>query len=251
VPDDNATVRRLFPTPDPEPLSDQAILDAYPADRPVLRVNFVSSVDGAVTLDGRSGGLGDAADRRVFGLLRVACDAVLVGAGTVRIEQYGAMVLPRRLQTLRVAQGRDESPVLIVVSHSLDLDPAHPLFTEAPHRPVLITTTPTAHREGARFEAVADVLAAGEGAVDLGAAMAELARRGLTQILSEGGPHLLGSLAAADLVDELCLTIAPMLVGSGPGRIVTGMPSPVRNMALAHVLAAGHELLLRYVRPVT
>jgi riboflavin-specific deaminase-like protein len=246
VPDDQAEVRRLWPAPGTGPLNDDDLRAAYavPDDRPMLRVNFVSSVDGAVTLDGRSGGLGDAADRRVFGLLRVACDAVLVGAGTVRVEGYGPMSLPARLRKLRPGQ---DDPVLVVVSRRLDLDPSHPLFTQADRRPVLITTE--AQRDDPRFAAAADVLGCGHDEVDLAAALPELHRRGLTHILCEGGPHLFGTLAAADLVDELCLTFAPKLVGSGPGRITAGPPFAVRSLALAHVLAAGDELLLRYTRP--
>jgi riboflavin-specific deaminase-like protein len=248
VPDDQAAVRRLWPAPDTSPLDDDALLAAYavPDDRPTLRVNFVSSVDGAVTLEGRSGGLGDAADRRVFGLLRVACDAVLVGAGTVRVEGYGPMGLPARLRKLRPAQ---DDPVLVVVSRRLDLEPSHPLFTQAARRPVLITTE--ARRDDPRFAAAADVLGYGQDQVDLAAALAELHRRGLTHILCEGGPHLFGTLAAADLVDELCLTFAPKLVGSGPGRITAGPPFAVHSLDLALVLAAGDELLLRYTRPTS
>jgi riboflavin biosynthesis pyrimidine reductase len=249
----NDGVRRLWPAPEPQSLDDHDVLAAYPMPdgRPLLRVNFVSSVDGAVTLEGRSGGLGDAADRRVFNLLRVACDAVLVGAGTVRIERYGPMVLAERLRRLRRELGREADPVFAVVSRGLDLDPAHPLFTEAPRRPVLLTTPSSARRDGERFAAVADVLSCGttDTEIDLGEAVAELSRRGLPHILCEGGPHLFAALVAADLVDELCLTFAPKLIGPGPGRIVAGYPSPVRSLALAQVLAAGDELFLHYTRP--
>jgi riboflavin biosynthesis pyrimidine reductase len=247
---DDPTVRRLWPAPASGPLDDEEILDAYPMPegRQRLRVNFVSSVDGAVTIEGRSGGLGDAADRRIFGLLRVACDAVLVAAGTVRAEQYGPMTVDESLRALRREQGRTADPVLVLVTRALELDPQAPLFTQATHRPIVVTTEATVRKVGARFAAVADVVGLGEQDVDLAAAVAELTKRGLPHVLSEGGPQLLGSLIAADLVDELCLTFAPKLVGAGPGRIVAGPPSPVRAVGLAQILTAGDELFLRYTR---
>ncbi len=249
VPDD-AHLRRLWPSPDPGPLRDEEILDAYPMPEghARLRVNFVASADGAVTLDGRSGGLGGPGDRRVFGLLRVACDAILVGAGTVRVEGYGPMTLSSRLRDLRREQGRDADPVLVVATRRFDLDPAAPLFTQAPRRPIIVTTEPAARRAAADFAPVADRLGGGTQEVDLAAAVADLTKRGLPHVLCEGGPHLLGSLLAADLVDELCLTVAPKMTGPGAGRIIAGPTSPVRDLALSQLLAAGDELFLHYAR---
>lgn len=251
MPTDASQIRRLWPSADSEPLSDAALLDAYPMpeDQPWLRVNFVSSVDGAVTVDGRSGGLGGAGDRRLFGLLRVACDAVLVGAGTVRVEGYGPMALSERLRSLRRDLGRTADPVQVVVTRRLQLRPDDALFTQAPHRPVIITTDASASRAGADFAAVADVVGHGADQVDLAAALADLAKRGLPHILCEGGPHLFGSLVAAHLVDELCLTLAPKLAGAGAGRIVAGPPSSVRSLSLDQILAGDDELFLRYSRP--
>jgi riboflavin biosynthesis pyrimidine reductase len=249
VPDD-ARVRRLWPSPDPGPLRDEEILDAYlmPEGHARLRVNFVSSVDGAVTVEGRSGGLGGPGDRRVFGLLRVACDAVLVGAGTIRVEGYGPMALSPRLRELRREQGRDPDPVLVIATRHFDLDPDAALFTEAPRRPILLSTEPAARDATERFAPVADIIGVGTVDCAMSAALADLTKRGLPHVLCEGGPHLLGSLLAADLVDELCLTVAPKLTGPGAGRIVAGPPSPVRDMALQQVLAAGDELFLHYGR---
>ena len=247
---DDAHVRRLWPSPDPGPLRDEEILDAYvmPEGHARLRVNFVASVDGAVTLGGRSGGLGGPGDRRIFGLLRVACDAILVGAGTVRVEGYGPMKLPSRLRDLRREQGRDADPVLVIATRRFDLDPTAPLFTEAPRRPVIITTEPAARSAAADFAAVADLVGVGTQECDLGAALADLTKRGLPHVLCEGGPHLLGTLLAADLVDELCLTVAPKLTGPGADRIIAGPLSPVRDLALSQLLAANDELFLHYGR---
>jgi riboflavin biosynthesis pyrimidine reductase len=95
---------------------------------------------------------------------------------------------------------------------------------------------------------VAEILTAGEQEVDLAAAVADLHARGATQLLSEGGPHLLGAMIAADLVDELCLTVSPLLAGGAAGRIATGPPGPPRSMLLRHVLAEDDMLFLRYAR---
>lgn len=232
-------------------MSDEEILDAYPTpdNQTLLRVNFISSVDGAVTIEGRSAPLGGPGDRKILGLLRVNCDAVMVAAGTVRVEGYSPLRTDEARRRLRVARGRTADPVLVLVTRRLDFDPADPRFTQAPLRPVIVTTEQTAQRVGDRFADVADVLGVGATEVDLAAAVEALAERGLRHLLCEGGPHLLGSVLEADLVDELCLTLAPKLVGPGPGRIVAGPPGQVRAMALNQVLAAGDELLLRYVRP--
>jgi riboflavin biosynthesis pyrimidine reductase len=248
---DKSQVRRLWPSPDPGPLRDEEILDAYhsPDGHALVRANFVSSVDGAVTVDGRSGGLGGPGDRRIFGLLRAACDAILVGAGTVRVEGYGPMALAEPLRALRREQGRAADPVLAIVTRKLDLDPGAALFAEAPRRPIIVTTEPAARRAADTFAPVAELIGVGQDEVDLAAAHAELVKLGLPHVLCEGGPQLLGSLLAADLVDELDLTLAPKITGPGAGRIVAGPPSPVRDLALRHVLAAGDELFLRYARP--
>nr|WP_254072243.1 pyrimidine reductase family protein [Rathayibacter sp. VKM Ac-2857] len=212
-----------------------------------LRVNFVSSIDGAVTREGVSGALGDEADLRVFDLLRRLADVVLVAAGTVRTEGYGPMVLGDEPAAARAAAGQPPHPVFAIVSGSLDLDPASRIFTEAPVRPIVVTTGASPERRRAELAEVADVLICGEDALDAGRMRAELAARGLGRIHCEGGPGLLGTLLAADAVDELCLTISPSLESGDAGRIARGPATP-RDLRLAHVLAAGDTLLLRYLR---
>lgn len=243
---DNLPIRRLWP--DGGILDDTALADSYarPA-APTLRVNFVGSLDGAVELAGYSAGLSSPADKRVFGVLRMLCDALVVAAGTMRHEGYRAVRLDAHRRAWRRAHGLAEYPTLVVVSGSLDLDPAAPVFANAPVRPVVLT-----HRHAdppAGLTAVAEVLPCGDTEVDLTAGLAELRRRGHQQLLCEGGPRLFGALTAADLVDELCLTVAPLLAGPGAGRITAGPPSPPRGMALAHVLVADDDtLMLRYRR---
>ena len=229
-------------------LSDEDLIEAYgrPPD-PTLRANFVSSADGAVTLDGFSAGLSGGPDKRVFGLLRMLCDALLVGAGTLRDEGYGPVRLSEERRSWRRANGLHPYPTPVVVSARLDLDPASDFFANAPVRPLVLTpeigpAVPTG------LDDVAEVIRVGDTQVDCLAARALLHERGLAQILCEGGPSLFRALIAVDAVDELCLTVSPLLAGPGAGRIVLGAPTPTRRLTLRHVLEADGALLLRYVR---
>jgi riboflavin biosynthesis pyrimidine reductase len=229
-----------------------ALRDAYALDRarPTVRMNFVSSVDGAVEVDGHSRGLSSELDKRVFFVLRGYADAVMVGAGTLRHEGYGPVRSAGAALSWRRSHGLSDHPTLVIVSESLHLDPGDAVFAEAPVRPVVLTNgaAPVDRRD--RLAAVADVIAFGDAAgTDLAAGLGELHRRGLSQILCEGGPHLFASLLSAGLVDELCLTISPMLVGPGPDRIVTGeaIDKPA-DLRLVHAIVAGDEILTRYAR---
>jgi len=230
--------------PDDTGLDDTALAAhyAYPdgLTAPYVRVNFVTSADGAASMEGRSGGLGSAADRRVFGILRRLADVVLAGAGTVRSENYGGARKP----TL----GRDTPPPIAVVTGSADLDPAGRLFTETVVPPIILTLgTAPAQRRDALVAAGGDVVVLERLTPDL--VLAELARRGLHQVLCEGGPMLFGSLVAADAVDELCLTISPLLAGGTAGRIASGPPgTEPRAMELAGALHEAGTVLLRYRR---
>ncbi|HEX2772388.1 MAG TPA: pyrimidine reductase family protein [Micromonosporaceae bacterium] len=240
-------IRRLWPDPSAPALDDAALADLYSrSQRPHLRANFVSSVDGAVALDGHSAGLSGPADKRVFGVLRMLCDALLVGAGTLRHESYRAVRLDARRRAWRRDNGLPEFPTLVVVSRSLHLDPAQAAFADAPVRPLVLTTAKAVPPPG--LTEVAEVLPLPGDEVDPAAALAELHRRGLDQVLCEGGPRLFGALTAADLVDELCLTVSPQLAGAGADRIILGPQGPSHPLRLAHVLAADNVLMLRYVR---
>jgi riboflavin biosynthesis pyrimidine reductase len=243
-------MRRLLPTP-----SDRVeTLEAYalPDDgRAHLRVNMVSSVDGAAAVEGRVGILSGTADGALLHELRSLCDVLLVGAGTIRAEGYGPLELTDEQQRRRVEAGQAAVPRLAVLTRSLALDLTAPVFTEATARPLLITTerAPAELRDEAAK--VADVVVAGGGDVDLAAALADLAARGLPRILSEGGPHVLSAMFAADLVDELCLAVAPVVTAGGELRITAGPALvPPRPMHLGHVLEQDEFLFLRYTRPV-
>lgn len=241
-------ISRVWPTPATGPLTDAELAALYGrADRPHLRVNFVASADGAVTLDGYSAGLSGEPDKRVFGLLRMLCDGLVVAAGTLRHEGYRAVRLSEPRRAWRREHGLTEYPTLVVVSGSLQLDPAQAAFADAPVRPLVLTRAAAEPPPG--LAEVAELIRCGDDRVDLATGLAELRRRGLNQLLCEGGPYLFGALTAADLVDELCLTVAPLLAGAGPGRITAGDASPPRELPLRHALAADDgTLMLRYAR---
>ncbi len=255
-----AWVRQIYPTE--AALADDALAARYaypdlaaPGSGHWLRANMVASLDGAATLLGRSGGLSSEADRQVFAMLRAITDVILVGAGTVRAERYGPVrPASEGLRWAWLREGRAPSPPIAVVTRRLDLDLGSPLVAGAPGhaRTILITTQlcPPARRAAAAR--TADVVVAGDASVDIPAAVAGLAKRGHRRILAEGGPHLLGQIAGAGLLDELCLTVSPLLAGPGAGRIMQGAPLPhgagARPLTLAHVLADEGYLFCRYLR---
>ncbi|MBB5872485.1 riboflavin biosynthesis pyrimidine reductase [Allocatelliglobosispora scoriae] len=250
-------------------LTDDELADLYPRTGG-LRVNFVTSADGAIEVDGLSAGLSSEADKRVFRLLRMACDGLLVGAGTFRTEGYRPLTLDPARRAWRSARGLPAYPRLIVVSASLDLDPAHPALAHAPIRPLIVTSAPvrgvSERSEGAPQDAqigtvpveaathpltaVADLLPLGTptGALDLQETVTALHALGLRELLCEGGARLLGALTAADLVDELCLTLSPVLAGPGSGRMTAGAAATPVAMRMIHLIPAGDMALLRYVR---
>ncbi|MBB4684707.1 pyrimidine reductase family protein [Amycolatopsis jiangsuensis] len=219
----------------------------YPDGRaqPFVQVNFVTSADGAVAVDELSAGLSSPPDRRVFLLARDLADVVLVGAGTAIAENYrGARTNPARTAR-RERLGRAPVPPIAVVTRSGRLDPAAPLFTDTRVPPIVITTA----LADTTALAGAEVLVAGDEDVDLAQALALLAERGLRRVDCEGGPRLFGALAAAGLVDQLCLTVAPVLTGGGAGRIATGPPVvPPQRLELASILVEDGYTLLRYRR---
>jgi riboflavin biosynthesis pyrimidine reductase len=227
-------LRQLFP----ETIDAVEPIDVYRdlpvvEGRPAVRLNMISSVDGATALEGRSGGLGGPADRKVFGALRSLADIVLVAAGTVRAENYGPGNVP-----------------IAVVSGSLRLDWDTPFFTAATHRPIVVTSALAPAEAVEQAEAVADVLVAGDAEVDLGEAVAQLGERGFAHVLAEGGPSFNGALAAAGLLDELCLTVAPILVSGEAKRIVAGRPlQPPPDLKLRSLCEEDGYLFLRYRLP--
>lgn len=232
---------RVLVPPGPD-VDDLWPLYALP-ERPHVRAGFVVSVDGAVAVEGTSRPLSGDADRAALRTLRAVSDVVLVGAGTARREDYGPVPLPEDLRRRRLDEGRQERPALAVVTRTLDLDPAGRLLAD-PERPVLVLA-PHGVEPPRPLPAAADVVRCGDGEVDLGAALRALHDRGLVRVHCEGGPQLLAGLLAADLVDELCLTTSPLLVGAGPPLLPQRLESPLRAR-LAGLVEADGVLLARW-----
>ena len=247
-------MRALFP----EPADDVELTTAYsyPTGGRWLRANVVASADGAGTdgatpagAPGRSAGLSGPADRRVLGALRALADVLLVGAETVRVERYRPVRPRAQYAAARRAAGRPPAPTVAVVSGSLDgLDPGTPVFADALARGIVLTTEQAPPDRLAALRAVADVVVAGERRVDVVRACDLLAERGLAHMLCEGGPRLLGQVLAAGLLDELCLTVSPLLAGGDAPRVITGMPGlPLQPLRLAHAVEQDGFLFLRYL----
>ena len=238
-------------------VDDRALEDlyAYPAElsKPFVQVNFVASADGAATVSGRSRGLSSPADKKVFALGRDLADVVLVGAGTALAEGYEGV---RRTETRgdrRERLGLSEVPPIAVVTGRGSVPPDAPLIKKTAVPPIVITTEAAPQEwRSAIAEAGADVVLAGEDRVDPARALSALADRGLLRVCCEGGPLLFADLIAADLVDQLCLTVAPLLAGAGAVRIAEGLPTaePL-PLTLESALSDEGFLMLRYRRAAT
>jgi riboflavin-specific deaminase-like protein len=186
--------------------------------RPYLILNMASTLDGRASIGGRSGPIGNRADRELFHALRASVDAVLAGAGTVRVERYGRIIPNPETREGRRARGMRAEPLACIVSARLSLPADLPLLNE-PDARVAIVTPSAASLTGALAE-VEYIRAGKDGRLDLPAAMRELSERfDVRTLLCEGGPHLNGELLQAGLVDELFLSLAPKLTG---GEDVTG-----------------------------
>ncbi|GGN73266.1 hypothetical protein GCM10011579_051240 [Streptomyces albiflavescens] len=225
---------------------------AYPDRRePWLRGNMVSTLDGAAQHDGRSQPISSATDMRIFGVLRGLADVVVVGAETVRQEGYRPARAREAFAELREAAGQGPAPAIAVVTASLDLDFSLPLFT-SPLVPTLVLTGAGAapDRVAAAEKAGAQVVIAGDGmGVDPARAVRALGELGLTRLLTEGGPRLLGQFVAGGVLDELCLTLSPMLAAGDAQRIAGGpsMAVPAR-FELVSLLEEAGFLYSRYRR---
>jgi riboflavin biosynthesis pyrimidine reductase len=231
-----------------------ADLYAYPDDLQScwVRGNMIASLDGGATADGTSGGLGGPGDRAVFALMRQLADVILVGPGTVRAENYsGAQFSPAQRQARR-HRGQAEVPPIAVLTNSAMLDHDAKLFTRTEVPPLILTCADAVADATGRLGSVAEVIDASgprSDRVELAEALKALADRGLLRVLVEGGPAILGLLIEQDLLDELCVTIAPLLVGGAADRIATGRGQVHTPMRRGHLLTdeAGY-LYARYVR---
>ncbi|MFJ9695741.1 pyrimidine reductase family protein [Kitasatospora sp. NPDC101183] len=241
------------PVDDPSSLGGLSALYAYPDQvnrgLPWLRANMVAGLDGGAKLDGVSEGLSGDADKRIFGVLRALSDVVLVGAQTVRTEGYRPARARTEFVAARAAAGQAPAPAIAVVTRSLELDLTAPLFTGPLVRTVVITVEDAPEERRRAVAEVADLVLAGRGSVDLRAGVAALVERGWTRLLSEGGPRLLGQLASAGLLDELCLSLAPLITGGDAPRIIHDAEMPdVQRMRLVSLIEQKGFLFTRYLR---
>jgi len=241
-------VRRLLPSPTDVVDLDQAYAVPPASDGVHVRANMVASVDGAAVVDRGSAALSGPADRRVLSVLRGLADVILVGAETVRREDLGPVRPSAERTERRRRAGMSPVPPVAVVSGSLDLDPSSRFFAAAVAPPLVLTTAAAPGDRRTALAEVADVIVVGDQAVDLTAGVDMLAARGLRRVLCEGGPTLLGQLAAAHHLDELCLTLSPQLAGGGArSPILAGPPLPgLATLALEHLLEEDGFLFLRY-----
>ncbi len=231
-------------------LADLAAAYAYPDLEPGhawLRANMVSSIDGAAQgPDGVTASISSPADRRVLGLLRALADVVLAGAGTVRAEHYGPADANDDYAGLRRRNGQPPAPPIAVVSRSLRLDPASDLFRTADQRTIVLTVSSAPADRRAALAEVADVEVVGETDADPRRVLAVLAERGLGRVLCEGGPHLLADIVRSGLLDELCYTMTPLVLGGHATRLLDGAAMPPSRWRLAHIIEDDGTLLTRW-----
>jgi len=238
--------RQLFPEPgefaDGAAVVEDLRFDTHP-DRPYLVLNMVTTADGRVTIGGRSGPIGNAADQDLFHALRTRVDAVMVGAGTLRAENYGRLVRKPERREARERAGLAPDPLAVVVSGRLDLPHDLPLLHD-PEQEVLVATFSEAELEGA---ARIEYLRSESGAVDMPALLGALRERGIRSVLCEGGPTLNAELLRAGGVDELFHCMAPKLAGEPDApTMVTGVLHETVEMELLWLLESESHLFARF-----
>jgi riboflavin biosynthesis pyrimidine reductase len=242
-------VQSLYPTA-PSHLSDDDLVElyAYPVERAWLRANFVGSLDGAAQgTDHRSGTLSSGPDRRIVGLLRTLADVILVGATTARSEGYLPVTTSEARTNLRNRLGLAPAPSIAVVSRSLLLDDA---LLQGGIAPTVVITTESAPPDRRHEVAsLAPVLVAGESDVDMAMAREQLITHGFQRMLCEGGPTLMRALVASGALDEICLTVTPLVLAGERLRMTRGpVLDPPASFALRHLLEDDSQLFCRYTR---
>lgn len=240
-------MERLLPDSGPTTIAEQ-LATFTPGElagptRPYVFSNFVETVDGHATLDGRSGKIAGETDLQMLLGLRERADAVMVGAGTLRAERYGRIVAKEERRQRREAAGLAPDPLAVIVSERLELPWDIPLFTDGGGEIVIFTAS-----DGEPAETVTPhTIVRHPGGVDLKRALDELRTEyGVASLLCEGGPHLHGSLLEAGLVDELFVTLGPKLAGGAGPRIAEGTLPETIELDLRWLLREGNELYARW-----
>lgn len=222
-------------------LTDDELADlyAYPAesDQPYVRANFVASVDGAIATNGTSAGLTSPLDQRVLKLLRELADVVLVGAATIRAEDYIGIRVSDPGMWRRTANDMAPIPPIAVVTGRADIDPESRLLTNTLVPPIILTTTTASTAAKRNLDAAgAHVIELGPGTVDTASMLDALAGLGLHRVICEGGPTLTGQLAADRALDELCLTTAPKILGGSSHRVTWSDRHTSLEMHCKHII---------------
>lgn len=214
-------------------------------DRPWVMLNMVESVDGATAVDGGATALNDADDRLLFRALRAVADVVVNGAATVRAENLGPARMTDEMARFRSRAGLSERPKMAVLSRSLDLDPDQRIFSDPEARPTIVTGLDAPGERVELLRESADIVQVPrlDGAGIVGAF------GDVSVVLCEGGPTINSQLIADDVVDEINLTISPVLALGESKRLASGVPlDEPRAMSLARTLIGDRSLFLRYVR---
>jgi riboflavin biosynthesis pyrimidine reductase len=244
--------RQLFPRPEDVEIEDYVRSFDLPGratgDRPYVVANFVSSLDGRGSVTGLSGGLSDAGDRAVFWALRGAVDAILVGTGTLEAESYGRMIKDPAVRARRRKKGLRPEPLTCILTRGGRLPLDIPLFSE-PEAHVIVFSGDEVELGGS--SARVDVVRLPPAELDFAHALARLrSEHEVRALLCEGGPSVLSALLREGVIDELCLTLAPKLVGGGTGTAITAGPElpELAQARLAGVIERQGTLFLRYQR---
>lgn len=212
-------------------------------ERPYVFSNFAVTVDGRASIEGRSGAIGSDTDTEMLMGLRSVADGVLVGAGTVRAEQYGRLLPSAERRARRERRGLPHDPLAVIVSESMDVPWEAGLFSSGAGRVVVVTASDDDPPETAT---PVRVLRQPDG-IDLTAALQWLRReRGIRGLLCEGGPATHGRLLAEGLVDELFVTVGPLLAGGDGPRLVEGLDGGPQDLRLRWLLESDGELFARY-----
>ncbi len=242
-------MRQLMPAQGSDDVDLDELYWTTDVGRQQVRGVMVASADGAAQAGGRAQGLSGPMDTTLFAVLRGQADVILVGRATVLVEEYAGEQPSAERRLRRRARSLCAAPPIAVVTGTCDLDPASALFTHTEVRPMVITRHAAPKDRVAALAEVADIIMAGDDEVDLPAALDALADRGLRRVSCEGGPRLLAQVAAADRLDELSLTLSPLLIGGPALRILNGpLLDPPTRLSLTQVLEDDGFLFLRYLR---
>jgi len=216
-----------------------------PGGRPWVMLNIVESIDGATAVEGGASGLNDADDRQLFLALRAVADVVMNGAATVRAENLGPVKLSDEMMRRRREAGMQEPPTMVLLSRSLSLDPGMRIFSDPEQRPTIITGIEADPDRLEVLDGIADIVQIEE--LDGSSIIKALGNPSV--VLCEGGPTINSQLIRDGVVDEVNLTISPVLALGESSRVASGSPlRPPTEMRLDRTLMGDQSLFLRFIR---